>query len=366
MLGLAHAYHAAQRKLKVLVIERSDKARGASVRNFGMLATIVQGSGPNHERGRRTRKHWQDVAANSNIKLNQCGCLFVAKTAEEMNVLGSFVETESATDRDLSLITAEKLIKYAPPVRTSNLLGGLWAPEVIKIDQRSAMDKLSDWLRETLEVEFLYNTEVHAIDSPQIATTQGTCQADQIIVCGGDEFKTLFPDTFTEAGVTKCRLQMLRTVPQPENWRLGSFVLGGLSIARYEGFQNCSGIVELKQQLNEQYPLHLEHGIHVIACQESDGSVTIGDSHHYDAVDVSPEQSREVDRLIQEYLAERVTLADPTIAQKWVGSYASLKDTDHLTLKPQSGVCLVTMTNGQGMTHGFAVAEDTIENLFGK
>lgn len=365
MLGLAHAYHAARRKLKVLVVERNDEARGASVRNFGMLATIVQGSGPDLERGLRTRQHWQDIADQSGIQLLQCGCLFAAKTPEEMRVLRSFAEMARSTDRDVQFIDAPQMCDYAPAVRADALQGGLWAPEVCKVDQRSAMAKLAAWLQAVHQVDFLYNSEVQAISSPVVETSNGKYRADQIIVCGGDEFETLFPDVIATTGVTRCRLQMLRTVPQPDGWRLGPFVLGGLSVARYEGFQDCDGIAELKSQLADQYPDHLEHGIHVIACQEADGSVTIGDSHHYGSDVVSPEQSLEVDRLIEEYLAERVILANPAIAEKWAGSYASLKDTDQLTLQPQTGVTLVTMTNGQGMTHGLGVAEDTISAVFG-
>jgi glycine/D-amino acid oxidase-like deaminating enzyme len=37
ILGLAHAYHLAKRGRRVVVVERSPKAMGASVRNFGML-----------------------------------------------------------------------------------------------------------------------------------------------------------------------------------------------------------------------------------------------------------------------------------------------------------------------------------------
>ena len=362
MLGLAHAYHAARKGLSVLVVERSDRARGASVQNFGMFAKIAQAPGRGLERALRTEKHWHTAAAEAGIELNHCGCLFVAAAVEEMEVLRAFAASESALSRDLALLDREGVSARAPAVRAANLLGGLWSPAAIKIDQRSAMDKLAAWLRREYRVAILDNTTCQAIDVPVVETTSGTFRADRVVVCAGDDFETLFPDAFASSGVERCHLQMVRTVPQPQGWRLGPFVLGGLSIPRYGSFRHCAGIADLKRHLAERYPGCLEHGIHVVACQEIDGSVTIGDSHHY-GEPVPSEQSETVDRLVLDYLAERVSLADNRIAERWTGHYAALAGTDCLVLEPQAGVRLVTVTNGQGMTHGFAVAEETIEAL---
>lgn len=362
MLGLAHAYHAAKRGLSVLVLERGNRARGASTQNFGMLAAIAQAPGDGLESALRTEECWREVAAGAGIELNSCGCLFVATANEEMDVLRAFMETESALNQDLRLLGPEGLVDCAPAVRADNLLGGLWSPAAVKIDQRSAMEKLAAWLRRQYRISFLFDTRVQAIDAPMVETASRGFRADRIVVCAGDDFETLFPKAFAESGVRQCHLRMLRTVPQPQEWKLEPFLLGGLSMARYDSFQRCAGIDELKRHLADRYAACLEHGIHVIACQEIDGSVTIGDSHHHGEA-VSPEQSATVDRLILDYLAERMTLADNRIAERWTGHYASLSGTDCLMLEPQAGVRLVTMTNGQGMTHGFAVAEETIAAL---
>jgi len=362
MLGLAHAYHASKRDLKVLVLERGDRARGASVRNFGMVATIAQAPGRNMDRSLRTEQIWRDIAERSPLELAKCGCLIVADTAEEMRVLEEYVDMQRSTDRDVRLVAPADLRTYAPPARADRLLGGIWAPDVYKIDQRSAMLTFAAWLREACDVDFVFNTEVREIDLPRVETATDTYLAERAVVCTGDDFSTLFPEAFAEAGAQRCRLQMVRTVPQPEDCRLGPFVLGGLSVARYEAFQACAGIDDLKRMLQDRYPDQLLQGIHVIAAEETDGSVTIGDSHHYNEV-VSPAQSEVIERLILDYLAERVALADNRIAERWIGEYASLPDADCLILEPQTGVRIVTMTNGMGMTHGLAIAEETLGAL---
>src|SRR5262249_1416280 len=58
ILGLAHAYHLARQGLRVIVFERHPRARGASVRNFGMIWPIGQPSGPLYNLALRSRNLW--------------------------------------------------------------------------------------------------------------------------------------------------------------------------------------------------------------------------------------------------------------------------------------------------------------------
>ena len=62
VLGLAHAYHLARRDLRVAVFERHPAARGASVRNFGMLWPVGQPAGERYELARRSVEGWRDDA----------------------------------------------------------------------------------------------------------------------------------------------------------------------------------------------------------------------------------------------------------------------------------------------------------------
>lgn len=353
-LGLAHAYHAARRGLNVTVIERDAHAAGASVQNFGMLATIAQKPGPTLDRALRTRETWREIAAKAGVSLTRNGCLILAGHDDECEALRAFAASEH--NDDAAFLTPDRLAEQIPAARPG-LLGGLWAPNVWKLDQRNAPAKIASWLSQEYGVEFLFGTAALAIDSPSVETSAGTLRAPAIIVCGGHEFSTLFPEHFAAAGVTVCQLQMLRTAPQRSGWRLGPFILGGLSMARYAAFDGLPGMASVRARLARTRPDHVAHGIHVIACQEADGAVTIGDSHVYGD---TPPRSDEIDRLMLETADEMIALPDARIAERWLGRYAHLDGTDLLRIAPQPGVTLVTMTNGQGLTHCFGLAETVV------
>ena len=364
IIGLAHACHAARKGLKVAVFERTARAQGASVRNFGMLAIVAQAPGAQLNSARRTLAFWQDVAPKAGIKLRQAGCVFLARAPEEMSVLEECAVRQTDTGHRFDKLSPAELGDHVADLPTEDYLGGLHSPDAWKVDQRQALAQLSDWLQREHGVAFHFETPVTAVGGGRLETPSGTFGASHTILCGGDEFSTLFPEAFRTAHLGRCRLQMLRTVPQPGIWRLTPFVLGGLSVARYSAFADCPGLPALKAYQQRHFADHLAHGVHVIACQEADGSITIGDSHAYDATGECT-RSDAVDRLLLEELSRMLPLPDPRIADRWLGHYAHAPDGETRILTPDDGVTAVTMTNGQGMTHGFAVAEEVIQNLFG-
>jgi len=361
MIGLAHAWHAAQAGLSVAVVERSGAADGASVRNFGMLAIVAQKPGPELDSARAALEAWQQIAAGAGISMRRAGCLFAARIPEEMQVLE---ECASAQGHAFELVSGADLSHRAGVPLRADLLGGIWSPDAWKVDQRQAMAKMAAWLQRAHGVTFHFDTEARAIARNIVETATGAIHADHVIVCAGDEFATLLPEAFAASGVTRCRLQMLRTVPQPAAWRLDPFLLGGLSMTRYSVFADCPGLPALKAHQQARQAACLSNGIHVIACQEDDGSLTIGDSHHY-GDGAGPARSEEVDQLLLGELAALAALPEPEIAKRWIGCYAHLPGESALVLHPLDGVTAVTLTNGQGMTHGLSVARGVIGTLFG-
>lgn len=365
IMGLAHAYHASLAGMSVRVIERSPRAQGASTENFGMLAVIAQANGQQRDDALRALKHWQILGSEAGFTTLQSGCLIVAQHPQELDVLEEFTHSDHATSA-CRLLKPSSLNQYAPGLRQENLQGGLWSPDAWKVDQRSVTSKIALCLQKAFNVQFSFSTTVSEIAAPLVETSDGAFSSDNVIVCAGNDFSTLFPESFRATGVISCELQMLRTGPQPDGWQLKPFVLGGLSLPRYSSFASCTSLPELKAMQQQDYSKYVEHGIHVIVCQEADGSLTIGDSHAYSEEptrDQPNPAAHHIDKLIMDELNTVIELPDREIKQRWCGHYAYLPDTDVLTLSPAENVMVVTATHGQGMTHSFAIAEKVIQEI---
>jgi FAD dependent oxidoreductase TIGR03364 len=361
ILGLAHAWHAARAGLRVAVFERGGAADGASVRNFGMLAIVAQQPGPELDSARAALAAWREVAAGAGVSLRQAGCLFVVRRPEEMVLLSQRAAATGPEVQDFTLLGRAELARHAPGLSEA-ALGGLYSAEAWKVDQRGALAAMSQWLARDHYVTFHFGAEVLEAAEGRIVTASGDWRARQIVICGGDEFARLCPEAWAASGVTTCRLQMLRTHPQPAAWQLKPFVLGGLSMTRYGVFADCPGLAELRAAQQETSGEALSHGVHAIVAQEDDGSVTLGDSHHYGA-GAAPDDPARVDDLILAETDEIIALPERRIAARWVGNYAYLAGQSLVRLDPAPNVTVVTVTNGQGMTHGFSVAADTIARM---
>ena len=119
----------------------------------------------------------------------------------------------------------------------------------------------------------------------------------------------------------------------------------------------------MRTLLETQQGEYLAHGIHVIIAQSADGSLVVGDSHHYETAD-QPFDDAGVERLIlQEYRRISGSPA-PAVRERWSGTYAVAPDRALLVDAPGPRVRLVIITSGIGASTGFAIGEEVINELF--
>jgi len=132
---------------------------------------------------------------------------------------------------------------------------------------------------------------------------------------------------------------------------------------RYAGYAALPQAGPLRARLEAEQPAQLEHGVHLIVVQSADGSLVVGDSHHY-ASTPDPFAHEVVDRLILDEFEAVFGRAAPPVVERWTGTYASAADRTVVVDTPAAGVRLVMVTTGAGASTGFALGEEVCEDLF--
>jgi FAD dependent oxidoreductase TIGR03364 len=363
IVGVAHALASAKAGRSVVLFERSIPAVGASVRNFGLVWPVGQPAGPRHERALRSREIWKEVAASANLYLADTGSLHLAYREDEWALLEEFSETPSGSAHGRGLITPAEALGRCRAVNPSGLLGALWSPTECTVDPRQAIRALPGWLASAHGVEVVHGATVKAVNLPLIETSAGSWKAEQALVCSGPDFETLYPEVFAAAEITRCKLQMMRTAPQPSGWQLGPALCAGLTLAHYDAFKACTRLADLEARFRSEYPFHTAHGIHVLLSQTSTGELTIGDSHHY-GLTVNPFDREDIDRAILDYLGTFATAPSLALAERWHGVYPRMTNGESgFVISPAPGVRIVNGLGGAGMTLSFGLAEEVVASL---
>ena len=112
-------------------------------------------------------------------------------------------------------------------------------------------------------------------------------------------------------------------------------VMSDLSLARYLGYAALPEAATLHARLEQDARTALDHGIHLIVVQSADGSLIVGDSHHY-AQTPDPFSSEAVDaEILRQY--EAVLGPAPPVVERWTGTFASAAG-HSVVRRPDQGV----------------------------
>lgn len=357
IVGLAHAWAAARRGWHVHLFERNERAQGASIRNFGMLWPIGQPNGPLHRTALASRALWAELARESGLWALPCGSLHLAYRSDELAVLEEFAQVAPALGFDCELLSPPGVVAKSPAAVRKGLLGGLWSQTEACVDPREIIARMPFWLHDRYGVQLHFNTAVDRISRHEVRASDGNAwHVDQTVVAAGLDFRLLYPDLYAQAGFRACKLQMMRTVPQPSDWTLGPMLAGGLTLRHYAAFAVCKSLAALKQRIAAETPELNQYGIHVMASQNGRGEVILGDSHEY-ADDISPFDKAAIDELMLRELRRMIDLPDWTIAERWHGIYPVAPDTVQFVAEAEYSVQIAIASGGCGMTMSFGLAD---------
>ncbi len=360
IVGLAMARGLAERGYDVTVFERNEKAVGASIRNFGMLWPIGQPNGRMYERALVSKSVWKQICAEAGLWYEERGSLHAAYNELEQNVITEFVEANKNT-RPVFLLQAKEALEKSEALNPGSLRCALFSEDEMIIESRVAMEKTPEFFTQKYGTAFHFNTAITAIQYPEVKAGEKSWKADEIYVCSGADFETLYPDVFLANAFTKCKLQMMRLVAQPGNWRIGPSLCGGLSMIHYKGFEVASSLTQLKKYYEQNMPEYLKLGIHVMVSQNAEGELTAGDSHEYGLVH-DPFDRQFINQLILDYLKQFARFKNWQLLQTWNGIYPKMTNgkTDFI-YSPEQGVTIVNGLGGAGMTLAFGLAEEVLD-----
>ncbi len=307
---------------------------------------------------RRSRNRWAEVASATGIKVEQTGMIMAARRREAAAVLEEFLDTEMG--EDCILADPRELQRHAPGVPFENLICALVSPHEIRVEAKSVLPVLLEWVSSAWDVDVHMSSFVVDVHAGCVVTARGELRGKTIFVCPGDEVASLMPELAREMGVQPCKLQMMRLADP--GYKLPSPVMSDLGLVRYQGYSELASATALKERLEKEQSAELAAGVHLIAVQSGDGSMIVGDSHAYsDALD--PFQRASIDQLILDEFAN-VLGTPPVVIERWVGTYAWSPERNWFTKEVEPDVHVTVITCGAGMSTAFAIAEDVVASAF--
>lgn len=357
IVGLAMAYTAAREGKKVAVFERSPGALGASVRNFGLVWPVGQTAGNQLDRALRSRSVWMRLIEEAGVWANPSGSLHLAYHDDEMAVLEEFLDTTGGAGYNCKLLTTHQVAERSPAVVMTGLKGGLFSATEVTVSPRQAIPRIAAFLEERYGVEFHWSTAITHVESGHLSTFYDFWSAEQIMVCNGADFVLLYPREFAQSGLMQCKLQMMRTSAQPDNWKLGPALCAGLTLRHYANFAHCPSLAAVNARYDAENPDYSRYGIHVLLSQNHLGQLIIGDSHEY-GQEASPFNNEDINQLILRYLHSFAQAPEMEVAETWYGVYPKCQKGAEIVFEPEPGVTIVNGLGGAGMTLSFGLAQE--------
>jgi FAD dependent oxidoreductase TIGR03364 len=369
IMGAFHAYHAAKLGKSVLILEKDNFPISSTVRNFGQ-AVPSGSSGRWFDFGRRSLEIYQDIQQKFDISVRRNGTIYVASDDTELALINELYTIHQSKNYHCVLLSKRLCLDQYPELNSNYVRGGIYYPNEVSIEPNLLIYRILDYLQEQYKVAYKPNTTV--IDCQEIngkteviTANKEKYSAEKVIICSGYVFNLLFPEIYAQSGLIVSKLQMLQTVPM-KNISLKGNILTGLSIRRYESFEECPSY---KNSTTPESYLELKKwGIHILFKQAIDGSIIIGDSHEYAPVGKTDYLGFDTKDYINNLMlkeAERiVNFPIRQIARTWAGFYAQHPD-EIFEFNISPNIHVFTGIGGKGMTTSAGYAEQNIQKLFG-
>ncbi|MGY0407290.1 MAG: TIGR03364 family FAD-dependent oxidoreductase [Polaribacter sp.] len=369
VLGTFYAYHTLKKGLSVAILEKNSKPQGATVRNFGQIVP----SGMNQKwqnYGRKSVGIYKSIQQNFDISIRQNGTVYLASNEEEVQLIEELHQINKANNYTSELLTKQQCLAKYNGLRNDYCKAGLFFPDEVTVEPKTMILKLHSFMIKSLRAAIFYNTTVTHTEETNNEVVAHTSEgkkikAASIIICNGNDFKALYPTIYNKSDLVVSKLQMMQTKPQ-KNYILDGSILTGLTIRRYEAFEECASWKEIKSK-EDSASFQRKYGIHILFKQATDGSVILGDSHEYATAENSDDLGFDLNMNIDDFMIQEakkiIDLPTYNIQQRWAGFYSQCKNNDIFEHKISKNVHIVTGIGGKGMTGSAGFSEESLQKI---
>ncbi len=370
VLGTFHAYHALKLGLKVCLVEKDAFPKGATTQNFGQV--VPSGMNVKWQKfGRESLQIYKEIQSLFDITVRQRGTVYLASNEEEEQLLVELRAINSNNDYCSKMLTPSECFNQYPGLQANYAKAGLYFPEEVTVEPRTMIHRLQRYLVDYMNLELIVNFPVTYCESINGEVEVHNSKhhklvAEKVIVCNGNDFKTLYPEIFEISDLEVSKLQMMQTKPQ-ENYSLKGSVLTGWSIRRYEAFAECPSYHAIKAN-EPKDSLQKKWGVHILFKQAFDGSVILGDSHQYADVHRIDDLGFDLDMDIDDFMLREAKkifqLPNYDIQHRWYGMYSQCKTKDIFNTTIDKNIHVVTGIGGKGMTGSAGYSKKNISKIF--
>jgi FAD dependent oxidoreductase TIGR03364 len=358
ILGTTHALEAINRGHQVVQLEREAEARGATVRNFGLVWVSGRARGELAV-ALRSRELWEKLGAEiPGIGFRPAGSITLLRTSGEVAVAEEVMARADSHCRGFALLEAGDVRALNPALR-GKYLAGLHCSHDAAVESRQALPAIREHMAASGRYTFIPSTEARSVDGTAVLDDRGNRHhGDLALICAGAAHGGLVREIAGDLPIRRVRLQMMQTEPLDET--LTTAVADGDSFRYYPGYAGPA--LNTLRGNETQDAIADEHRIQLLCVQRLHGGLTIGDTHEYDEpfnFDVTEAPYAYLVDVVEEFLGHAL----PPIRQRWAGVYSQCIEPDQLVCRtsPDDGVWVVTGPGGRGMTLGPAIAEQTAD-----